>query len=113
MRQLLPSAALLSVVLVLGAEESSPAQQEAVSQIAFVSERDGNSEIYVINSDGSGLTNLTNHPADDHAPAWSPDGSRIAFRSRRGEGAPTPAKPLRDGCRRLQPNPLGHKTTWR
>ena len=86
MRPLLPSAALLSVVFVLGAEESSPTQQEAVSQIAFVSERDGNSEIYVINSDGSGLTNLTNNPAQDHAPAWSADGSKIAFTSNRGEG---------------------------
>ena len=86
MRPLLPFATLLLVVLILGAEESRPAEQEAVSQIAFVSERDGNLEIYVINSDGSGLTNLTNNPARDHAPAWSPDGSRIAFRSRRGEG---------------------------
>ena len=83
MRPLLPSAALLSVVFVLGAEESSPAEQEAVSQIAFVSERDGNSEIYVINSDGSGLTNVTNHPAQDHVPAWSTDGSKIAFTSTR------------------------------
>ena len=86
MRPLLPSAALLLVVLILGAEESRPAEQEAVSQIAFVSYRDGNSEIYVINSDGSGLTNLTNNPAQDHAPAWSADGSKIAFTSNRGEG---------------------------
>src|ERR1044071_6069872 len=33
--------------------------------IAFVSNRDGNNEIYVMNGDGSGLKNLTNNPADD------------------------------------------------
>jgi Tol biopolymer transport system component len=40
-------------------------------------------DIYVINADGTGLTNLTNHPAVDLDPAWSPDGSTILFRSRR------------------------------
>lgn len=29
------------------------------------------SEIYVVNADGSGLTNITNNPADDWDPAWS------------------------------------------
>jgi TolB protein len=29
-------------------------------------------DIYVANADGSGLTNLTNHPANDFAPAWEP-----------------------------------------
>ena len=33
--------------------------------IAFVSNRDGNNEIYVMNGDGTGLINLTNNPADD------------------------------------------------
>jgi Tol biopolymer transport system component len=33
--------------------------------------------------DGSGLTNLTNHPAHDVNPYWSPDGKRIAFMSDR------------------------------
>ena len=32
-----------------------------------------------MNADGSGVTNLTNHPASDGRPAWSPDGSRITF----------------------------------
>ena len=51
--------------------------------IAFYSRRDGNYEIYVMNSDGSGQTNLTNNNADDYVPVWSPDGARIAFRSNR------------------------------
>lgn len=51
--------------------------------LAFVSERDGNEEIYVIGADGSGLTRLTVNPAADVDPAWSPDGTRIAFASDR------------------------------
>jgi Tol biopolymer transport system component len=53
----------------------------ASGEIAFVSTRDGNAEIYVINADGSGLQNLTNDPGMDYWPAWSPDGTRIAFSS--------------------------------
>ena len=38
------------------------------------------SDIYVIHTYGSGLTNLTNDSAnDDRQPAWSPDGTKIAF----------------------------------
>jgi hypothetical protein len=52
-------------------------------RIAFISKRDGNWEIYVMNADGSGQTNLTNNPAHDWGPSWSPDGRRIAFYSDR------------------------------
>ena len=40
-------------------------------------------EIYVVNVDGTGLTNLTDNDYADYAPTWSPDGSSIAFASRR------------------------------
>jgi TolB protein len=42
-----------------------------------------NSEVYIANSDGSDLRNLTNNPAFDGWPAWSPDGAQIAFASNR------------------------------
>jgi Tol biopolymer transport system component len=51
--------------------------------IAFVSTRDGNEEIYTVAPDGSVLTNLTANPAADIWPAWSPDGTRLAFASSR------------------------------
>ncbi len=51
-------------------------------KIVFSSDRGGNWEIYVVNADGSGLSNLTNHPADDLGASWTPDG-RIIFASNR------------------------------
>lgn len=54
--------------------------------LVFTSNQSGNYELYKINSDGTGLTNLTQNPADDLAfwdTPWSPDGSHIAFVSTR------------------------------
>ncbi len=51
--------------------------------LAFVSERDGNPEIYVMALDGSGLERLTFSDADDLSPRFSPDGAQIAFRANR------------------------------
>jgi Tol biopolymer transport system component len=53
-------------------------------RIAFVSERDGNREIYVMNADGTGQTRLTNSSASDFEPAWSPDNETIVFRTQDG-----------------------------
>jgi Tol biopolymer transport system component len=52
--------------------------------VAFVSDRDGNREIYVMRADGSELRNLSQSDAFDEMPTWSPDGLHIAFVSDRG-----------------------------
>ena len=51
--------------------------------IAFSSNRDGNSEIYLMNPDGSAQTRVTFASAPDMEPSLSPDGKRIAFTSQR------------------------------
>jgi Tol biopolymer transport system component len=56
---------------------------EPPGKIAFASDRAGNFDIYVMNPDGSGLVRLTNDPAEDTHPTWSPDGRQIAFVSNR------------------------------
>lgn len=67
-------------------KRSCVASGGAVPCLAFVSERDGNPEIYVMNVDRTGLLRLTDHAGYDGEPAWSPDGSRIAFVSDRAGG---------------------------
>jgi TolB protein len=48
-------------------------------RIAFVSDRDGNQEIYTANPDGSDPRRLTANGALDTSPDWSPEGERIVF----------------------------------
>ena len=51
------------------------------SKIAFVSDRDGNSEIYMMDYDGANQTRLTFNKVNDISPVWSPDGKMIAATS--------------------------------
>ena len=71
----------------------SPRWSPDSSRITFISTRDEpspstcnfncNVEIYSMNADGSNQTRLTNNPRLDSSPEWSPDGTRIMFRSLR------------------------------
>ena len=71
-----------TVIVLVRASQSGPG-----GVLAFVTDRDGDSEIYLTNSDGSGVVNLTDNPAEDWEPAWSPDGTKIVFNSDRSSAA--------------------------
>ena len=52
-------------------------------QIAFVSTRHRNYEVYLIGRDGNGLTRVTHNPERDDYPAWHPDGQHLVSVSQR------------------------------
>ena len=82
------STAALAVVIALNAV--APARAAFPGRnglIVFSSDRDGDSEIYVMTPDGSATLQLTFNTADDTSPHWSPDGRRIVFASSR-DGEP-------------------------
>lgn len=72
-----------------GEDDTAPVWSPDGRKIAFVSQRDGNREIYIMDSDclnlfkgcGVNAVNVTRHLADDWTPAWSPDGSKLLFSS--------------------------------
>ena len=71
---------LSGVVLLLNVRAQAPEK----AQIAFISDRDGNFEIYVVDAGGiKEPLRLTNNPGSDRSPSWSPDGGKIVFHSDR------------------------------
>ena len=64
------------------AEDVTPVWSPSGSQIAFVSDRSGGPQIYIMNRDGTGQRRVTFAGSYNTTPDWSPDGSRIAFTGR-------------------------------
>jgi Tol biopolymer transport system component len=79
-------AAVFASVGLCGAVVAAPAHATfagANGKLAHIYNDAGNVEILTVNPDGSARTNITNHPARDEQPKWSPDGTKIAFVSDR------------------------------
>jgi Tol biopolymer transport system component len=66
------------------ADDKAPTWSPDSKFIAFVSNRDGNLEIYVMNADGTNQQRLTYTSAEEGWPTWSPDSRFIAFFSNPG-----------------------------
>ncbi len=73
---------LISILLLFTIEGMSARN----GKIAFMSDRDGNREIYTMDADGGNQTRLTNNTLVDDHPTWSPDGRKIAFVSEKPNG---------------------------
>ena len=78
---------IVGVLLLFNSISVTWARTPQAAKVAFTSSRDGNLEIYVMNSDGSDQVNLTRNNATDYDPAWSPNGEEILFISDR-DGPP-------------------------
>ena len=68
-----------------GGSNMSPAVSPDGSQVAMILSKDGWTDLYVCNADGSGLKRLTKSRQDESSPCWSPDGKSICFAAKLGE----------------------------
>ncbi len=74
------SALLLAAIFLF---QGGCTQPDEPGKIVFTSNRDGNLEIYTAHDDGTEQFRVTDHPASDDSPSWSPDGTSILFASDR------------------------------
>ena len=70
------------------ADDFAPVWSPDRQRIAFLSNRDGNVEIYLAVADGSSFTRVTNTSVDESHVRWSPEGTRLAYISPTEDGAP-------------------------
>jgi TolB protein len=72
-------ASLAVLAVAAPASGDRPSAAGASGAVVFSSTRDGEPDIYAVNSDGTGLTQLTNDAGEDYSPIPSPDGQHILF----------------------------------
>jgi len=75
--------AAIAGVMVVHVDRGAAVLPGENGKIAVAGARDGNFEIYVVDPDATGGARLTNDPATDTDPAWSPEGRRITFTTTR------------------------------
>ena len=68
-----------------GGSNISPAVSPDGSKVAMILSKDGWTDLYVCNADGSDLRRLTKSPQDESSPCWSPDGRWICFAAKEKE----------------------------
>jgi TolB protein len=68
-----------------GGSNISPAPSPDGSKVAMILSKDGWTDLYVCNSDGSGLKRLTTSRQDESSPCWSPDGKWLCFAAKENE----------------------------
>ncbi len=105
--------------LTTNASDTAPAWSPDGSQVAFISSRAGNWELYLTDVASGQETRLTDNPAADVAPTWSPDGRQLAFLSHRDGGWAVYILEVRSG--RVQkvlatgdayPDPVSERLSW-
>ena len=67
----------------IGPSWAPDARNPERSQVVYMSDHDGNWEIYLLDFPWGKIARMTNHEAEDGLPTWSPDGQYIAFLSNR------------------------------
>ena len=87
--------------LTVDTSDTAPEASPDGRHIAFMSHRDGNWDVYIVDVDGQNLVRLTSNQDNDGLPTWSPDGRYVAFVSDRDkEWAIWVSKP--DGSEQLR-----------
>jgi len=84
-----------------------------VVSVTDIDENRGDSDIWIISSDGGEPRRMTTSPKSDSSPRWSPDGGKIAFLSSRDGSSQIYVLPLQGGEARKGFSSAGLKQPWR
>lgn len=74
-----PDPLLLNNAATAQTQIDCPQPITTAQRIVFAARHEGVSNLYSMDPDGTGLSQLTDHPGEESYPAWSPDRTRIAF----------------------------------